>query len=551
MALLTSFYTFMTALFTALIVVPFLRRWALDQGNVDLPDQRKLHDTPMPRLGGIAIFLSFLLAMIVYVPVTPVIRGFLAGSLIIFITGLVDDLTELSAGRKFAGQVAACLATIVLGRLWLSNLGDLFGFGDILLPAWAGIPFTVFAVVGVINAINLIDGLDGLAGGVSVLALTAFFVLGWMEQDQQTALVAAALAGGILGFLKYNFYPARIFMGDAGSLTVGFVLGFLAVHSTQQPGATISPMVPVVILGLPLLDTIWVMSRRVLKGQSPFAADRTHVHHKFLDLGFEHRLTVVIIYALALFWTCSALLLRSAPEALLLIFLAGTALLFYLALRHVLNHPQQFAFVQRDAAAGLRSSVTYQRLAELADRPVPVLLPLLLACQLLAIGSFAAHQAVSWQIAPILLGAGLYLWFRPLTENRQFLMLVLYVAIGMATLAVWHAEQPLLAGVSIKRYGDLLLAAAGLIVICKVQFRRPGEFFLSTADYLTLAVCVFLAIAAQQNSLGFNLHGPLFRAVVAIMAVRTLCSRSPEYYRLTAWSVFVFLGAVIVVNWLL
>jgi UDP-GlcNAc:undecaprenyl-phosphate GlcNAc-1-phosphate transferase len=302
MNLLDCFYTFMTALFTALIVVPFLRKWALEQGNVDVPDERKMHETPMPRLGGIAIFLSFLLAVIIYVPVTPTIRGFLAGGLIIFVTGLVDDLTELSAKRKFAGEVAACLATIMLGNLWLVNLGNLFGFGEIILPTWIGIPFTVFAVVGVINAINLIDGLDGLAGGISMIALTAFFLLGLMNNDVQTALLAAAAAGAVLGFLKYNFYPARIFMGDAGSLTIGFLLGFLAVYVTQRPGATISPMVPILILGLPLLDTIWVMTSRVLQGESPFVADRTHVHHKFLSLGFEHRFTVVIIYGMALFW---------------------------------------------------------------------------------------------------------------------------------------------------------------------------------------------------------------------------------------------------------
>jgi UDP-GlcNAc:undecaprenyl-phosphate GlcNAc-1-phosphate transferase len=515
---------------------------------VDIPDERKVHDTPMPRLGGIAIFLSFLLAIIVYVPVTPTIRGFLAGGLIIFITGLVDDLTELSSKRKFAGEIAACLATIVLGKLWLVNLGNLFGFGEIILPDWIGIPFTVFAVVGVINAINLIDGLDGLAGGVSMIALTAFFMLGLLQKDMQTALLAAALAGGVLGFLKYNFYPARIFMGDAGSLTVGFVLGFLAVHTTQQPNSTISPMVPIVILGLPLLDTIWVMSKRILTGESPFEADRSHVHHKFLDLGFEHRFTVLIIYSLTLFWACSALFFRSAPEYLLLIFFLGTATLFYLGLRHVLHHPKQFAFLSRDTESGLRASVAYQRIAELVDHMVPGLIYLLAGYLLLAAWSCVAHFELPWQVAPILLAIGLFLWFKPLTESRQFLMLILYVAVGMAALEVWHADQPIFADLSIKRAGDILLALAGLIVIFKIQFRRAGDFFLSSADYLALAVCIFLSIASQKNALGFDLNGPLFRTVVAIMVVRTLCSRDLPTYRLVAWAFFGFLALVSVLG---
>ncbi len=548
MNLLDCFYTFMTALFTALLIVPFLRKWAFDQGALDLPDERKTHDTPMPRLGGIAIFLSFLLAIIVYVEITPVIRGFLAGGVIIFITGLVDDLTQISSKRKFAGEVAACLATIMLGDLWLADLGNLFGFGVIILPNWIGIPFTVFAVVGVINAINLIDGLDGLAGGVSVMALAAFFVLGWVDGDQQTLLLTAALAGGIIGFLKYNFFPARIFMGDAGSLTVGFILGFLAVHTTQQPTSTISPMVPILILGLPLLDTIWVMSRRMLSRESPFSADRTHVHHKFLDLGFEHRFTVIIIYSLTFFWICSALLLRSAPEYLLLYFLLISAAFFYLSLRYLLCHQDKFAFLQRDAKAGLRNSVTYLRIADQVSRVVPGLLCLLVIYLLLALWSVVLHNILPWQMTAALLAVGGYLWYRPLSEGRQFLRLFMYAAVGVAAIEVWHSDQMLFAGLNIKRFGDILLAVAGLIVVLKIQFRRNGEFFLSTADYLALAVCIFLAIASQHNALGINLTGPLFRAVIAMLMVRTLCARHLAYIQPVAIISFLFLALVTVVG---
>jgi UDP-GlcNAc:undecaprenyl-phosphate GlcNAc-1-phosphate transferase len=546
--LLTCFYTFMTALFTALIVVPYLRKWALDQGTLDAPDERKVHDTPMPRLGGIAIFLSFLFAIIVYVPVTPTIRGFLAGGLIIFITGLIDDLTVITSKRKFAGEVAACLAAIVLGNLWLTNLGNLFGFGDVILPAWIGIPFTVFAMVGVINAINLIDGLDGLAGGVSVMALAAFFALGWIDGDQQTVLLTAAMAGGVLGFLKYNLYPARIFMGDAGSLTVGFILSFLAVHTTQQPSSTISPMVPILILGLPLLDTIWVMLRRVRVGESPFQADRTHVHHKFLDLGFEHRFTVIIIYTLMFFWVCSALFLRSAPDYLLLLFMIATASLFYASLRYVLHHPERFAFLTRDAKNGIRSSVPYQRIADLVACAVPGLLYLLIAYLLLALWSVTLHRVLPWQMSAILLGVGVYLWYRPLSDSRQFLRLLIYVAVGTAATEVWHADQVIYAGLSIKRVGDILLAVAALIVIFKIQFRRVGEFFLSTADFLALAVCIFLSIASQHNALGINLNGPLLRAVIAMLMVRTLCSSTLPYIRPVAMAAFVFLAVVTVLG---
>ena len=542
MNFLICFYIFMTSLFTSLIIVPFIRKWALDQGSLDVPDERKRHDTPLPRLGGIAIFLAFLFAVLIYVPFTPAARGLLAGCSIVFVTGLTDDLTNLSSKRKFVGQVAACLIAIVVGQVWLSNLGNLFGFGDILLPVWIGVPFTVFAMVGVINAINLIDGLDGLAGGLSIMALSAFFLLGWIVDDHQMIMLSAALAGSLLGFLKYNFYPARIFMGDAGSLTVGFVLAFLAIYATQQPNTTISPMVPVLILGLPLFDTLWVMSRRILQRTSPFEADRTHMHHKFLDLGFEHRFTVLIIYSMMLFWVSVALLFRSAPEYLLLLFLLGSAVLFYLSLRYVLRHPGRFNLLRRDSVSGIRSSVTFQRLVDLIDHLVPGLVFLLTGYLLLACWSIVLHDALSWQVAIILLCAGLYLWYRPINESRHFLMLVLYIVISMASLEVWHANEVVIAGLSIKHIGDALLLVAGIIVALKLQFRRPNEFFLSTVDYLVLAVCLFLSIVAQQHTLGFNLIGPLSRAMVAFLVVRTLCSQSIDYYRITAVSLFMFLA---------
>jgi UDP-GlcNAc:undecaprenyl-phosphate GlcNAc-1-phosphate transferase len=272
------------------------------------------------------------------------------------------------------------------------------------------------------------------------------------------------------------------------------------------------------------------------------------VHHKFLDLGYEHRFTVVIIYSLTFFWICSALLLRSAPEYLLLLFLLVSAALFYLGLRYVLRHQERFAFLKRDTMGGIRSSVTYLRMADLVARVVPGLFYLLIAYLLLALLSVVLHNVLSWQMTAILLGVGLYLWYWPLSESRQFLRLFIYAAVGVATMEVWHDDQMLFAGLSIKRVGDILLAAAGLIVILKIQFRRDGEFFLSTADYLALSVCVFLSIASQHNALGFNLTGPLLRAVIAMLMVQTLCSRQLTYLRPVAGITFVFLALVTVVG---
>ncbi len=445
MDFLRCFYSFMTALFAALIMVPFLRQWALDKNSVDQPDARKIHDVPMPRLGGIAIFLAFLFSAIIFLPIDESIRGLLAGMLIIFATGVVDDLNGLTSRRKFAGQIAACLTTILVGKLYLTDLGNLFGFGPVIMPAWVGVPFTVFAVVGVINAINLIDGLDGLAGGVSSIALTAFFLIGWLENDPVTMILSAALVGAIFGFLKYNFYPARIFMGDTGSMVVGYVLAFIAVASTQRSGSSISPMVPVLILGLPLLDTVWVMMRRIAKRMSPFTADRTHIHHQFLDLGFEHRFTVVIIYAISLFWAVCALLLRNSPEYVLLFFYLATAIGSYFLLRSLAQRKERFSFLERDDGTGIRSSSTYQMLSGYSDYLLIGIKLLLGLYLIVALVSVFKDSIIPWQIALILLGSGIYLWQSRQSDNRQFLMLVVYATFGLIATQTWHMELPFIA----------------------------------------------------------------------------------------------------------
>lgn len=318
---------FVTSLGSALLLMPLLRRWALARGCADLPGPRKIHTRPVPRLGGIGLFTAFWAGLLWFVGVvgtSPLLNGLLAGGGIIFFTGLCDDLRGITARQKFAGEIAACLVAIAASGLWIGDLGNLCGLGRIVLPAWAGVPFTVFAVVGVINAVNLIDGLDGLAGGLSMIALAAFGFLGLLAGDGVVVLVCLSLAGAMLGFLRYNLRPAHIFMGDAGSLTLGFLLGFLAIHLTQLAGAPAGPMAPVLILALPICDALRVMVMRKRRGQSPFVADRTHIHHRLLDLGLSQRATLAVLMLIAAVAAVAAITGRHWPAwALLLVLVAG------------------------------------------------------------------------------------------------------------------------------------------------------------------------------------------------------------------------------------
>ncbi len=346
-------YVFLMALCCSLFMVPLLRRWAIERQVLDIPDHRKVHVDPVPRLGGVAVFLSVLFSLLVFTDINTQVQGILSGGLVIFVTGLIDDLYGLSPKKKFLGQIAACIITMSVGNLYISRLGNLFGQGDIVLPIWLAMPFTLFAVVGVINALNLLDGLDGLAGGFSVIALGAFLLLGWHQGHGVTISICIALLGGLLGFLKFNTHPASIFMGDAGSLTVGFFLGFLAVMITQQPGSCVQPVVPLVILGFPVFDTLRVMGKRIFRGISPFEADNTHTHHKFLDLGLNHRFAVLAIYGLSLFGTTIVLLFHQGPAHLLLGAYVVSMLSFYLALRFIVWYKESQLFSNWIRLAGV------------------------------------------------------------------------------------------------------------------------------------------------------------------------------------------------------
>lgn len=542
-----SFYTFMTALFTSLLMVPFLRRWALERGQLDQPDARKQHTVPMPRLGGIAIFLSFLFSAIIFVPVVHCTRGILAGGLVIFVTGLIDDMRGLSSRQKFVGEVAACLTAIVVGEHYLVTLGDLFGFGEILLPVWLGVPFTVFAVVGVINAINLIDGLDGLAGGVSLIALVAFLLFGLLTNDATAMLLSAAMIGGILGFLKYNFYPARIFMGDAGSLTVGFVLGFLAVHVTQHPGSVVSPVVPLLILGVPIADTIWVMSRRVLKGDSPFSPDRTHVHHRFLNLGFEHRFTVVIIYGITTFWVVFSVLGMQLPDYVLLYSFLGLNIIGYLLLSRLQHRYELKSRVMKDTNESLRTSVIYVRLSHFADTVIPVLQGVLAVYALLTGYEMVLQTEISWQFVGLLLliGVGIKLWGG--TDN-QFVMLIVYTATALAAYEVWSAENHFIFGITVKRLGDLLIGSMVVLSCAKFVLRKPNEFFLATVDFLVLSICITVAVASHADAFSLSIAGPLLRFVLLLFAIRTVLTRKGNTLAVVSNATLVFL--LLLLGWI-
>jgi UDP-GlcNAc:undecaprenyl-phosphate GlcNAc-1-phosphate transferase len=513
----------MTALFAAVLMVPLLNRWALERKMLDEPEERKVHTQAVPRLGGIAVCMAFLFSLLVFVDMGREVRGIVAGALVIFFTGLVDDLHGLSPRRKFFGEIGAVVTTMVVGHISIASLGNLLGTGELLLPLWLSLPFTVVAVVGVVNAFNLIDGLDGLAGGTSVIALITLGILAWQVDNVEVLVLAAALLGALLGFLKYNFFPARIFMGDAGSLVVGFVVAFLAIILTQRQGSHIQPVVPLLVVGLPVADTLWVMGRRLLAGQSPFAADRWHMHHKFLALGFEHRYTVIVMYTISLFWGAVVLGFHQQPAWLLLSAYLLISLFIYLGLRFLRSRPRLLSFLGSDSSEGLRESVTYRIVAERVALLATLMEVMLFAYLTLAvIASSAAGDNLLMPMVVLLAAcSGLIVYTR--NSGNQFVLAMYYGAGMIITYVVTrYGPMDVLRGLPLNHLGDSILLGMGVLALFRFIFRRGGEFYLASLDYLLVGVTLFLFIVTPELSGIFNVKGVLVRGIILFISLKVI-----------------------------
>ncbi|MFD2110313.1 glycosyltransferase family 4 protein [Thiorhodococcus fuscus] len=315
-----AIYVLLVALFISMLLVPPLSRFAGRLGMTDQPGDRKIHSRAIPRTGGIAIVIGALTPILLWVPMRPDLLAWVLGSVVIFGFGILDDRFNLDYRLKLLGQLVSALVVVLLGGVLIDRIPFL---GLDPLPGWLGLPLTLLVLVGLTNAVNLSDGLDGLAGGLSLLALGALAVLAYECEDSAALMVSFAIMGAIFGFLRFNTNPAQIFMGDTGSQFLGFSTAVIALIVTQRPDTAVSKVVPVLILGLPILDTLSVMIRRIADGRSPFSPDRLHLHHRLLGLGWNQYQAVVSIYGAQLFLILLAYVLRFSADLVLLAVYAG------------------------------------------------------------------------------------------------------------------------------------------------------------------------------------------------------------------------------------
>jgi UDP-GlcNAc:undecaprenyl-phosphate GlcNAc-1-phosphate transferase len=291
---------FLIAMILTLLLVPVVRRRAIEAGHYDAPGERKIHKYPIPRLGGVAIWLGFMLALglislfMWHRELGSALPGVLAGGAIVFTLGLLDDLFNLSPYLKLAIQFIAALTAFGLG-VQINNL-DLPGAQLLILNALS-LPVTVIWLVGLMNAMNFIDGIDGLAAGVTTLSALTLTIVAMFTNQPSSALLASLLAGSSLGFLVFNFHPAKIFMGDSGALFCGFVLACIAVTGVLKTKVVVM-LLPMFVLSVPILDITYSVFRRLLQGKNPFLPDANHIHHQFLKAGIGQIKTVTYLYSL-------------------------------------------------------------------------------------------------------------------------------------------------------------------------------------------------------------------------------------------------------------
>ena len=298
------FLMVMTTFFFVALIVPFIKKIAIHVGALDIPNKRKVHSKPMPRLGGLAIFFGFLLGYMIFGEPSSTMNSVLIGSFIIVLIGAIDDIKPLKASVKFIAQLAAaCVVTIYGGLL----IQDVSAFGFYIDFGIFAYPITIFFILGCLNCINLIDGLDGLCAGISAIYFATIGIISIIMGKLGLEFVLTfIMLGSVLGFLVHNFHPASIFAGDSGSLFMGFMIAVIALLGFKSVTLT-SLIIPVLILAIPILDTVFAIIRRLLKGEKISKPDKSHLHHQLLNKHFSHLTTVLIIYGISILFSAASI----------------------------------------------------------------------------------------------------------------------------------------------------------------------------------------------------------------------------------------------------
>jgi len=490
------FSTFFVSLFITLVLIPILTKLALRKHIVDEPGPRKVHTLPMPKLGGLAIATGTLFPIIIWTDFVAEIKGLVSGLVIIVVLGLLDDFYELRYREKFIGQFVATFVAIFLSRIYVTQLGSL-GELNLILPLWIALPLTVMFIVGATNAINLADGLDGLAAGISLLSFGCIAYLAYISGEMPIFISSLAIIGAILGFLRFNTYPATIFMGDTGSQFLGFSAGWLSLALTQKETNPLSHVLPVIILGFPILDTLAVMLERFSQGRPIFIADKNHFHHKLLRIGFNHKEAVIIIYFLQCLLITFALIFRYYPEGFLfggyLLFCLIVLCFFYIAerthwvLRRSVN-------MDKDLAFATLSSSTKDKINKGVFKIISFIIPILL----LFLSLIPRQIPKDMGIISLLLLTIILVVYTTKREvwPRFFIRLNLYIA-GIFLIYLANKEKIIWFQINMYYLQIIIFSLLMVLIAIYVKFSEPEYFQMTPLDYLIIFMIFIILLISH------------------------------------------------------
>ena len=529
------FFPFLVALLLTMILIPPLMKVAAKAGFLDLPNARKVHFSAIPRVGGIALGIGSVFSILMWLPLDRQVTAMLLGISILFVFGAWDDRADIDFRIKFVSQIIAAAIVVIYGSVQITQIPF---FENLAVPQWISIMLAIFVIVGITNAINLSDGLDGLSGGKTLLIFGCMAMLSRQQGNTELLLLNIIFGGAILGFLRFNTHPAQVFMGDSGSQVLGFASAVSALVLTQQPNSIFSPSLPLLLFALPVYDTASVVSQRIYHGQSPFAPDRNHIHHKLLGLGFSHFEAVVVVYVTQTNLVTAAYVLRYESDFVICcVFLA-----FCMAASVLVFRSRGLRQGNRIAAGDDYSPNRYsQWFSRISTSAVYILLPLLLFYGL-SRSYLISGDFVIVAIGPLAMACFL------LFIGSKFLGLSLrlcgYVACAYSTFLLDQSNE---IGHLI-HWVDLGYVVLALSLVAAVRISDQHDFRVTPLDILV----VFLGLVVPSISLisesAFSVSAYTARLVVLMYAC--------EFVYLSTfgkrWEVFlgpVGLLAILTISW--
>ncbi len=533
---------FILAMVVTMASLPLFMRLAHKWQIVDQPGGRKVHAAPIPRIGGLAMACGVMTAAAATIDLQAPDRWLLLAAAVLVLFGALDDRFDLDYRIKLLGQLIAVGIVVFPGGVQLHRimLAD-----TVALSAWIAVPLTIFFLVGVTNAINLADGLDGLAGGTTFLCLCAVALLSSIGESGHSTALALAFAGAVLGFLRYNTHPASVFMGDAGSQLLGFAIGVLSIRATQGASNQVSATLPILLLAVPILDTLSVMVQRISEGRSPFSADKNHIHHKLLALGFDHHEAVMVIYSVQAALFVIAYFLRYESDLLIVGIVTSffvAAIIAFQVAAHRSWHLRPGRRHDTDAQrAGIDGRVMNPRLlARLSYLTLAVALGVYACAIVVETASLSGDiRILTLGLLALMLGFSFVMRRKPLGFTEKGALFVTAAILVYLDCIVLPADRML------SVVGSAAVAVAAIACVVRLGFFNDQTFRVTPLDLIVLFTALVVPSLIGNLSLPHGGALAIGKLVVLFYGVELLMSRSEgrdAWVRIAAVSVLVGLA---------